>query len=113
MKLGKASSLIVRKAAPYFIEGRSGDNTLDQYWVLEHKKQTAQLRDSKNTPNFRRESYKGRVYCAQVPNGTLIVRRNGRVSVTGNTRYAIYSGLAVATTQKLAPTSHAETVRFG
>lgn len=106
LKLGKASSQYVKAAASYRIEGRTGDNTRDQYWVLEHKTQTATLRDSKNTPNFCREHYTGTVYCAQVPNGTLIVRREGRVSVTGNTRYLVRMMPQIAQT---APIKHVPT----
>lgn len=98
LKLGKASSLIVRAAQPYCIQGRYGTNTQDQYWVLEHKKRVALLRNRDNVPNFGREHYEGMVYCAQVPNGTLIVRRNGKVSVTGNTRYLVMSGFQIAAT---------------
>lgn len=42
------------------------------------------------------ESYSGMIYCAEVPNDTLVVRRNGRVSITGNSRIykkAIISGV--------------------
>lgn len=34
----------------------------------------------------RRVMYDGRVYCATMPEGTLVVRRNGRVVVTGNSQ---------------------------
>ncbi len=36
--------------------------------------------------NISHEYYKGKVYCAVVPEGRLIVRHNGRVMVCGNTR---------------------------
>lgn len=35
--------------------------------------------------NTRKVPYKGRVYCVTVPSGWVVVRRNGRVSVSGNT----------------------------
>lgn len=36
---------------------------------------------------IRRTQYDGRVYCLTVPNGTLIVRRNGRPMVSGNCQW--------------------------
>ena len=35
-------------------------------------------------PNFSSERYDGIVYCATVPNGTLVCRRNGKMFVAGN-----------------------------
>lgn len=34
--------------------------------------------------NIERDHYKGLVYCAAVPNGTLVTRRNGSVLISGN-----------------------------
>ena len=33
---------------------------------------------------FKIEKYSGKIYCATVPNDTLVVRRNGKISITGN-----------------------------
>lgn len=38
----------------------------------------------KTAPNFEMEEYTGQVYCATVPNGTLVCRRNGKMFVAGN-----------------------------
>lgn len=37
--------------------------------------------------NFRTEVYTGIVYCFKVPYGLFVVRRNGRISIHGNTEY--------------------------
>lgn len=37
-----------------------------------------------NTKQFTKEYYEGIVWCLTVPNSTLIIRRNGKVHVTGN-----------------------------
>ena len=77
----------------------------DQWWVIERKLPLAYLRDSQNNPNFYTVPYEGPVYCATVPNGTLIVRRNGKPMVAGNCmRYLVMSGLEVATTRERALT---------
>jgi len=34
--------------------------------------------------NFHKQKYKGKVYCLTVKNGTLLTRRNGKVTITGN-----------------------------
>lgn len=45
-------------------------------------------RDCSMTTNFVREEvpWNGLVYCAEVPSGYIVVRRNGRVSITGNSK---------------------------
>jgi hypothetical protein len=84
LKVGFGASVRRRKAAAYCIRGRAGDNCVDQYHVHRNGNRWGCLRDSANRPNFRRVPYDGMVYCAAVPNGTLIVRRNGKVAVCGN-----------------------------
>lgn len=84
IKLGKSASVRMRKAVAYCIKGRHGANTKDQYWVREWTCPKGHLRDSKNNPNYKTVEYNGTVYCASVPNGTLIVRRNGKPMVAGN-----------------------------
>ena len=59
-------------------------STADQWWVSEWTTPHGLLRNSRNEPNFDRVPYAGKVYCASVPNGTLIVRRNGKPMVAGN-----------------------------
>lgn len=46
--------------------------------------------------NIRVEAYKGAMYCATVPNGTLVTRREGQVLVAGNscTGFALTTALA-------------------
>jgi hypothetical protein len=92
LKLGYGVSVTKREPKTYCIRGRSGKNTVPQYHVHRSDRRFVVLRDAKNNPNFRRFSYSGRVYCASVPNGTLIVRRGGKVAVCGN----CVTGCAVA-----------------
>lgn len=40
--------------------------------------------------------YEGRVYCATVPNGTLILRRGGKTFIAGNCRnYALHAAMCL------------------
>jgi hypothetical protein len=84
IKTGKSASIIIRKAAPYHIGEQSGTNTKDQYWVSLWSRDKISLRDSHNNSAIHVVNYTGMVYCATVPNGTLIVRRNGKPLIAGN-----------------------------
>lgn len=52
------------------------------------------------------EHYKGKVYDVRVPNGTLVVRRNGKVMISGNSRAG--TSLRAAITRLLEPVGRAE-----
>ena len=64
--------------------------TLTQYrqgsWRLNinPKRHLGTYWSSVRTFAFKEEYYKGKVYCASVPNGTLFVRRDGKPIITGN-----------------------------
>lgn len=82
-KLGKHANIRHRKAQPYDIRGQQGTNTSDQYWVIQNSGQFGSL-IADGCPIFSSKEYSGMVYCATVPNGTLVVRRNGKMSICGN-----------------------------
>lgn len=84
LKLGSPVSSLVRPARPYRLGRFRGTNTRDQYWVFQKSSKALSLRDGENRPKFERVDYSGRVFCVSVPNGTLIVRRGGKVVVCGN-----------------------------
>lgn len=79
MKVGSHANIRRRKAKPYCIEGRHGTNTKDQYYVVENKLKLGSHKGSK-TQSY----YEGMVYCVTVPNSTMVIRRNGKLSFTGN-----------------------------
>lgn len=83
LKAGFTASIIERDGKPYDIRGRSG-NAVRQYHVHRSKRRRLCLSDWRRKPNFETVDYAGRVYCATVPNGTLIVRRGGKMIVCGN-----------------------------
>lgn len=83
LKLGYSCNVRQRKAQPYNIHGRFGDNTADQYWAIQNSRERASLISDGN-PIFHQEDYEGTVHCATVPNGTLVVRRNGKMIICGN-----------------------------
>jgi hypothetical protein len=114
LKAGYAVSMRTRPAKPYAMRGRTGISR-EQFHVHRKTMKCELLRDSKNKPNFRRVPYKGTVYCASVPNGTLIVRRNGKIAVCGNclvgaavaasilgVRYSASAAIEVATAPRAA-----------
>ena len=85
------------------IRGRLVEGRRDQWWVREWTKSKGGLRNKDNDPNFELVPYAGTVYCATVPNGTLVVRRNGKPMIAGNClRYIELSGLDIALTKREA-----------
>lgn len=83
IKCGASASITSKPGVPWHIDGRSGQSR-GQYHLNEWSTRTAMMRRSDNTPLVTEQKYRGRVVCATVPNGTLVVRRNGRPFVTGN-----------------------------
>ena len=99
-KIGRTASVRVGRAAGLMtMRGRTYE-TQEQYWTQEWTAPYGLLRDSENRPNFSRERYAGTVYCASVPNGTLVVRRNGKPMIAGNCmRYLWMTWDKIATLQ--------------
>jgi len=83
IKAGRSASIRVKAAHRYDIRGRQGDSR-QQFHLNEWETEGAVLRHSSARPTFTDVPYEGMVYCATVPTGTLIVRRNGRPFVAGN-----------------------------
>ncbi len=86
IKLGRAANVKLRPGKSWAIRGRSGA-ARDQFHVSECRASRIYLDGG---GNGRREflgrwiDYEGIVYCATVPNGTLICRRNGKAFIAGN-----------------------------
>lgn len=93
MKIGTPASVLSRQHSPRESMGRLIVPTCAFYQVNQWSKPVMTLRDSRNAPNFYPEQYDGRVYCATVPNGTLVVRRNGKPLIAGNCEYAAAHGM--------------------
>lgn len=98
-KIGRNASVLVGRESGWesVIRGKRVVSTVDQYWVHEWTTPYGHLRDKNNKPNFGRVMYSGMVYCATVPNGTLVVRRNGKLMISGNCmRYYVMTGIEIA-----------------
>ncbi len=83
IKLGVTASVRSKKQNDYHIRGRTG-RCSSLYVVCEWTGSHGHLRNAKGQPNYSPIEYDGMVYCATVPNGTLIVRRHGKPMVAGN-----------------------------
>lgn len=104
LKLGGQPSITIREAKPYFIRGRSGTNVKDQYHVRENnKRRSASLDGADRKLMVKQVAYDGMVYCATVPNGTLIVRRKGKTMVAGNCFIYSLSAFRLSSTLKIRP----------
>lgn len=95
IKLGRAATCRVVQPTAWHICGRSGDQLLTQYHVYERLASRAYLDgggSGKRGYIGTVEHYDGRVYCATVPNGTLIVRRGWKTFVAGNCAVYAHAG---------------------
>ena len=95
VKMGRASTMKVRRdLPPTKLRGGLGNKSATQYHVNEiRSKYVFPVNRRTNTSLVTRRPYSGKVYCASVPNGTLILRRNGKTFVAGN---CFTYGIAVA-----------------
>lgn len=85
IKMGGSPSVTSVQRDGWCIRGQGGDQVLPQFWVRENnRRRSASLDGADRTCMVRAVPYSGRVYCATVPNGTLIVRRHGKMLVAGN-----------------------------
>ncbi len=84
LKLGMASSITTREAKSYCIKNRFGNNTVKQYHIYPNFNKFAVVRDSNGNSKISYEKYDGMVYCATVPNHTLVIRNNNKTLLTGN-----------------------------
>ena len=65
-----------------------------QYHISEIRTKRAYLYCKNHASGISEKEYNGQVYCATVPNGTLICRRNGKTFMAGNcTVYAYAAAL--------------------
>jgi phage terminase large subunit GpA-like protein len=98
LKLGCASNIREVQPKRYCIAGRLGFGVQKQYHVSECRRQKASLDGGGNGQRKyigRTVPYDGMVYCATVPNGTLICRRGGRSFIAGNCRIYARSAASI------------------
>ena len=117
IKIGCSANLKVVLGKPWHMHGRSGSNAQVQYHVSECKAERVYLDGGGNGRRGyigRTVQYSGMVYCATVPNGTLICRRRGKSFIAGNCRtYALAAvhSLMVGGLRMDAPRPPSETIR--
>lgn len=87
-KLGGRTRIVKRLAKdmkPSMIRGREVRAIHDQYYIRREAAHPYSLRDGDNNSSISRIDYTGPVYCATVPNGTLVVMDSReRTLVAGN-----------------------------
>jgi len=87
IKLGKYAIVRVKKKEdmkPATIRGRLIYSKHDQYHISEIRTKRAYLYGAEKKSCISGRQYSGMVYCASVPHGTLICRRNGKSFIAGN-----------------------------
>ena len=78
IKIGSRASVSHRTRLYNFSHGASGIST--SYCVRELIRKSSWIRKR----NIYKKHYKGKVYCVSVPNSLILVRRNGFVTICGN-----------------------------
>lgn len=83
LKLGRRAAVRVREPRDACIDGRviHKENCAPAYTVSPWIKSTLSIERKADVSTV---SYSGRVYCATVPNGTLVTRLGGTVLISGN-----------------------------
>lgn len=82
LKVGKRSTIAARAPRSAVMkDGREVNSNRDQYEIRAWESDALSIERKKGLGQDR---YKGIVYCATVPNGTLVTRRNGTVLISGN-----------------------------
>lgn len=91
LKIGRRATMSLVRAKDYNIRGRKGfaRNCLDQFHIHECTSKKSFLYSRKGSTSHGKNSIKkvfyfGYVGCATVPNGTLIVRKDGKTFICGN-----------------------------
>lgn len=88
VKLGTSTIIKVRRVEDCqggIIRGKEISAKHDQYWTAKEQPRAYSLRDSRGNSSIQSEPYDGFVYCATVPNGTLVIMdAGGRTLVAGN-----------------------------
>lgn len=82
LRLGRHTSIYRKKCSDWNIEGRTGQSR-EQFWPTLRNGVASLVTGAKHSI-VSTDQYEGKVYCATVPNSTLIVRRNLKVMVAGN-----------------------------
>lgn len=120
---GAKHAKVIEKGQEHIIDGKKVYSRADGWIIYINKKQLtpsfcqSEYNSPKHSLRYKRlgtniiekwEDYDGRIYCAEVPNHLLIVRRNGKNIVCGNSRAG--TTLRRALSQLLAPTGRAKTL---
>mgnify|MGYP001608259172 CR=1 FL=1 len=89
VKTGKAVSIVKREQKESFMKstGRIINKGQDIFYITERNMDKACLRNAEGKNLIESREHSSDVYCVSVPNETLLVRREGITSFTGNCHY--------------------------
>jgi len=94
LRIGKRGTIEERAPRQEFIRERRINSKEPDLTLTERRSEQLSLERKKNLIT---EHYKGKVYCAAVPNGTLVTRRNNSINISGNSCWD-FSGTFVVET---------------
>lgn len=85
MKCGYSANVYEKKQATCLLkDGRVIQPSAKLWQVCLRRRKTSRFFDSDLQPYFKEVDYSGYVYCVEVPNSTIIIRRNGKACLSGN-----------------------------
>jgi len=84
LKVGSNGQISIQPKKKSFIKGRKIYSERDCYLVSEHISKNYYLYSSIKGSYINKQNYKGKVYCCEVPNHIIYVRRNGKATFCGN-----------------------------
>ena len=89
VKTGKATTLIEREQKDSIIKstGQKVHPSCNIFYITERNRYRACLRNKDGDSLIKTTPYSGDTYCVSVPNQTLLVRRKGLTTFTGNCHY--------------------------
>ena len=83
-KAGYSANIVIKKPSKSgFMKGREIRSIVPLYQVTIYQNKRVYLRDTKES-YVKETNYFGRMYCVEVPNHTILVRRNGKAIWCGN-----------------------------
>ncbi len=86
LRVGKRGTIVNRgiRGGGTKKDGTKIQGKHDAFELHEHQEGNIVLQRIKRCPTIEYDHYKGEVFCATVPNSTLVTRRNGRILISGN-----------------------------
>lgn len=92
LRLGYSVSSRIRfveKNAQIMPHGELNKSDSLTYEIITRNRKTQELRNGNSKPLIKKQQYNGNVYCVKTKAGAVVIRRNGKISISGNCDFVI------------------------